>query len=459
MVGTEVSEGDEAERPDLWDKLLSFATEVHPGEALGALLLSLNVFLLLSAYYLIKPVREAFILVSGGAEVKSYASAGQVLLFTAILPLYGRLVALVSRQKLITRVTLFFMACLVAFYFAAVARAPFLGVAFFLFVGIFNVMILAQFWGYAADLYRPEQGERLFPIVALGGSVGAVVGSRAAAEVAERLPPSLLLLVSAAILGATIFVTRSIEKRMAPSSEHGPIARRAKVAEHPIEDAGTNPFLLVVKNPYLLLIAGLMLMANIVNTTGEFILGSVVSTWAEGAEKAGKGAAESLITVFYSDFFFWVNLIGFIVQLLLVSRIIKWIGVRGALLVLPLIALSSYIAIALLPVLLVVRLVKTVENATDYSLNNTVRGALYLPVSREEKYKAKQVIDTFFVRGGDVASAGVVAAGLHSFHWEAAEFAWFNVGAIFVWSLFALSIGRRYARLAHLDDSARSVQA
>src|SRR5690606_36188462 len=128
-----------------------------------------------------------------------------------------------------------------------------------------------------------------------------------------------------------------------------------------------------------------------------------------------------------------------------VSRILKYAGVRWAILMLPVIALSSYLLLALVPVLGVVRWVKTAENSVDYSLNNTVRNALFLPLTREEKYQAKQAVDTFFVRGGDVLSAGLVYVGVNVLSFDKSGFAWVNFGLVLVWLLVAWQIGRRYA--------------
>jgi AAA family ATP:ADP antiporter len=191
-----------------------------------------------------------------------------------------------------------------------------------------------------------------------------------------------------------------------------------------------------------------MFLSNLVNTTGEFILSTEVKAWAE--QRVAEGATDlsvaDAIGSFYSEFYFWVNLAGVVVQFFLVSRIIRYIGVAGAILVLPVIALGSYAAFALIPTLVVLRIAKTAENTTDYSLNNTVRNALFLPLTTEEKYKAKQAVDTFFVRGGDVASAGVVALGLHVLSWESRGFALLNLGVVGVWLVVGIAIGTIYKK-------------
>lgn len=443
-----------AVKRSVFDRALSLVTVVRPGEGVAALLLALNVFLLLTAYYVIKPVREALILATGGAEVKSYASVGQALLLALAVPLYGYIASRLSRRALITRVTLFFVGCLCAFFAAAVLELPHLGVAFYLFVGIFNLMVIAQFWSFANDIYSPEQGERLFPVVAFGASIGAVSGSLLTGALVKFMSVEQLLLVSAAILGVTIFIARRVDSmnegatpEAPPMDEEAPRVNEGGAAD---SEPKRGAFGLVLRSPYLLLIAGLMFLANLVNTTGEFILGSLVSDTARTlvAEGASGGLDEKQwIGSFYADFFAVVNVAGVLFQLFLVSRVIRWFGVRGAVLFLPLIALGSYVLLAIAPVLAIVRWAKTAENSTDYSLNNTVRNILFLPLSRDEKYQAKQAIDGFFVRGGDVASAAVVYAGLNLLSWKNQNFAWFNVAMVVLWVLCAVFVGKRYAQL------------
>ena len=156
----------------LLDRFLRLFTEVRAGEGLTAVPLALNVFLILAAYYVLKPVREALILTEGSAELKSYLSAGQVGLLALAVPAYGALAGRMNRRRLINIVTAFFVLCLVIFYGLARAEVP-LGIVFFLWIGIFNLMIVAQFWSFANDIYTSEEGERLFPIAAFGASSGA----------------------------------------------------------------------------------------------------------------------------------------------------------------------------------------------------------------------------------------------------------------------------------------------
>ncbi len=430
------------------EKLLGLSTEVKPGESGTTLLLAVNVFLLLTAYYLIKPVRESLILTGGGAEIKSYASAGQVLLLAMAVPLYARLAGRFERRKLISIVTLFFMACLVAFYFLVLAGAK-VGVVFYLWVGIFNLMVIAQFWSFANDVYTTEEGKRLFVIIAFGASLGAVVGSKMAGILLGLVGMAQLLLLACALLGLSIVLTNIVDTR---ERRRGHAVRKDSEprADDKIDGeamGNTSGFKLVMRSRYLTMIAFLMLLANWVNTTGEYILGKLVSNAAAEAVASGTAGvvdAGTWIGQFYSDFFFYVNVLGVVLQLFAVSRILKYMGVRVALLILPLTALAGNLLVIAVPVLAYLRWTKTLENATDYSLQNTVRNVLFLPCTREEKYNAKQAIDTFFVRAGDVFSAGVVFAGTAYLGFSIRSFAAFNAGLVVIWVILAVLIGREY---------------
>ena len=430
------------------DRLLSPFAEVHSGEGGGALLLALNAFLLLSAYYLIKPVREALILTGGGAEVKSYSSAGQALLLLFLIPAYGRFASRVSRIKLITWVTLFFVSNLLVFYALSRAHVPFLGVAFFLWVGIFNVMTIAQFWAFANDVYTPEQGKRLFALVALGASTGAIFGAWAAKPLIKAVGVYQPLLLAGAMLGICVWLSRWVHRRA--GAAHG-AAGQAVSQDAPLGKEGG--FQLILRQRYLLLIALLVLLLNAVNTTGEYILGRTLSAAADRALQAATVSdptafKEQFIGAFTADLYFWVNLVGALAQTFLVSRFMTRFGVRPALFVLPLIALSGYAFLALAPLVLLqmVKVVKIAENSTDYSLNNTARHALFLPTSREAKYKAKAAIDSFFWRMGDVISALLVFVG-SLVHLQTRAFAGVNFAFALVWLWIVIRIAREHRRL------------
>jgi AAA family ATP:ADP antiporter len=425
------------------EKTLSIFTECRAGEGYLALLMTLNIFLILTSYLIAKVLREPLILTGGGAELKSYASAIQVVLLVGALRFYGWLVAKLPRRKLINAVTLFFMACMAAFYAYFRFVGPGSGIVYFLWVGIFSLVIIAQFWSYANDIYTTEQGKRLFILLAFGASAGGVFGPMLANRLIDLVGLYQMLLASIGILFLGLILTNYIDKRLVKNNK----PEKAKKQE--VDKISRKGALKVVfQSKYLLMIAFLILLTNWVNTTGEYILGKGVENSADMLLAADPlFNSGEYIGKFYSRFFSIVGFAGLLLQLFVVSRIIKYLGVRVALLILPFIAVGGYIIIAVFPILRLIQYAKTAENATDYSLNNTVRHVLFLPTTKEEKYKAKVAIDSFFVRAGDVLSAAVVFAGVTWFAFEIYQFALFNLTLCIVWIVLALLIGREYKLL------------
>jgi len=437
-------------------RILRLFTVVYPGEAFTALLMTFNAFFVLAAYYIIKPVREALILAGKGAEFKSYLSAVTVILLILVVKAFSNIASKFPRQKLITWVTLFFIFNLGIFYLLSLLGIQLgtLGIIFFIWMGIFNVMVVAQFWAFANDIYTHEEGKRLFPLVAFGATFGAFAGAKAAGWLIMPIGRYQLMLVAGGILIICILLTLIIHYReirrvndnavkISPEKESS-----KKVQEKPLEKGGG--FRLVFRKRYLLYIAIFVLLLNFINTNGEYILGEFITHIAKEAVEMGTSGGldeGDFIGKFYADFYSVVNLLAWFIQLIFVSRIFKWVGVRGALFFLPLIALGGYLFIAVGASLLIVKWAKTLENSTDYSLMNTTRHALFLITSREEKYKAKAAIDTFFHRGGDVLSAMLVALGT-TLAFNISRFAQVNVLLIIIWIFLAILIARQHKNLS-----------
>jgi AAA family ATP:ADP antiporter len=416
---------------------LSVITELRAGEAAKALLLTANVFVLLASYYVLKTVREALILSEAGAEVKSYSAAVQALLLLGVVPAYGYFASKATRSRLISSVTLFFVANLAAFYVLGSAGFH-IGIAFFLWVGIFNVLVTAQFWAFANDLYDEEAGKRAFPIIGIGSSLGAWAGARLAARLFTTFDAYQLMLFAASGLLLSIVLVRLTDARR----------KNDAVTPRPVPST-QGGFGMVLSSRYLFLIALMVLMFNLVNSLGEYLLGQMVVTEAKAAVAAGAISAAQVkahIGSFYGNFYSWVNLLGLLLQVFVVSRLFKYVGVRGALFVLPLIALGSYSLMAILPVLGVVQIAKVLENSTDYSIQNTARHALFLPTSRDAKYKAKAAIDTFFWRVGDMMQAGVVLLGT-SLAFVTKHYAWLNMSLVGLWLLLIVGIYREHKKI------------
>ncbi len=424
------------------EKLLSVFADVRAGEGVGALLMAVNAFILLSAYYLLKPAREALILTEGGAEVKAYSAAGQAVLLLFVIPFYGWIGAKVNRFALVAGSLVFFALNLAVFYVLGQAGAR-EGVVFYIWLGIFNVFVISQFWAFANDIYTEGQGRRLFPFIGVGSSIGGLWGALSASQMIRSLAlsPYDLMAIAGAMLGVSLLIVWRVNGREKRSG----IAEAAALAEQKLGKEGG--FELIRRDRYLILIAAMIVLLNFVNTGGEYILGKLITSESIarfGATEASMAARKQFIGGVWGDFYTWVNLLGLVLQAGFVSRLMRFAGVRGSLFVMPCISLVSYAMVAGAPILGIVRFGKILENSTDYSLQNTVKQALWLPTSREAKYKAKAAVDTFFMRAGDVASAGAVAAGT-AIGASVRMFALFNVmlAAAWLWVAWQIKVEHR----------------
>ena len=422
------------------DRALRVFGDVRAGEGGTVLLMSLNVFLLLVAYYVLKTVREPLILLAGGAELKSYAAAFQALTLVAYVPLYGWVASRLPRQRFLMAVILFFVGCIQLFFLGSRIGVPHLGFVFFVWVGIFSLTTIAQFWSYANEIYARGDGDRLFPLIAVGSAAGAPLGAALAEWLfGLHMSPFVMMEIAAGILLLHLGLYRVVSRRMAARGAAAP-------AREPMKPG--NGFALVLKSRYLGLIALLLVLLNIVNTVGEYILGQAVV--ATGNARFAADAAfdkGAFIGTFYGNYFFWTNVATIVIQAFLVSRLVKRFGMRGVLLALPLVALGAYGLAAAGAGLMALLYVKIAENSTDYSVNNTGKQMLWLPTSREEKYKAKQAIDTFFVRTGDMLAAGVVFLGTHLLSFGVAGFARANIAVVLIALGVAVLLLREYRRI------------
>jgi ATP:ADP antiporter, AAA family len=431
-------------------RALSRLVPVHAGERRALALLFTNAFVLLFAYYLIKPVREMLILTEQSAEMRSYALALQALALLAIIPLYTAILRrIVPHYHFVPWITVFLALNLLAFVLLGRAGVA-IGVPFFIWLGVFNVMIVAQFWAFAADLFNVEAGERLFVPIALGASLGAWAGALASRGLLAALGADDVMLLAVALLLFTATLTN--RARAAVPETARPLAC---LASSPEQIRGVlGGFRVVLADRYLLLLAAFMFLLNCVNSTGEYLLARQVRDHAAALAATGAIADPGVwIGTFYGAYFAWVNTLGLLVQLLLVARIFRLVGVGGAALVLPVVAALCYGVIAVVPVFAVIQVLKVVENSLNYSLQNTTRHALILPTSEDAKYAGKTTIDTFVWRLGDLAQAGIVALGA-LLAVAPAQFALLNVALAVVWAIVAIRLRQAYDRLAQRDAPA-----
>jgi AAA family ATP:ADP antiporter len=464
---------------------ISVLVPIKRSELLTVAVLTVNVFVLLTCYYVLKVVREPLILLGGGAELKAYAGAGQAVLLLGVVPAFGWLSSRVHRLRLLTIVQLVFIGCLVAFYALAHAHAP-IGLAFYLWLGIFNVLVVSNFWSFANDLYTEEQGKRLFAIIGVGASVGAIIGAFLPHVLHRVVGAYALMLVAAAGLGLSIVLYRiaDVQARRRRTGATGEPPRAVSEGEpdepaHEAKLGQSGGFALVLKDRYLRLLAAMLLTGMVINTTGEYVISKMATERsaayakaqvadapaatpapaastapAPDAHKAVDKAQGDYLSQFFSDYYGLVNLLSFLIQALLVARIMTRLGVRRALFIMPLVVLGGWFALLIFTNMTAVRIEKTAENSLDYSLNSTLRHALFLPTPREYKYKAKAAIDTFVWRLGDViAGLGIVFLFTEVLHLDTRAFAALNVVLALCWLVLASRAGRLHDELAAAQAS------
>jgi AAA family ATP:ADP antiporter len=421
--------------PTRLERCLACFAPVHAGEGSAVVILFLQAFALMLAYYLVRPVREALILTQGGAEFRSYAVAVQALLLVLIIPAYSAWVRRIEARRIYVLVNAFFVSHLLLFCLASLAGWR-IGFAFFVWGSLFSVMAVTQFWAFATDLLSVNSGERLFGLIAVGVSAGAVAGAQLCAALFAAFGPHGLMLASAAALSlATALAARA----------RAAIPEAARSRDHAAPAAGhwLGGFALIAKSRYLVAIAALVVLLNWITSAGDFVL----TSWlVDIAGREAPGAESGYIGRFMGRYCATVTLVGFLVQLLLVSRIIQFAGLARALLVTPIAFVAGYLVVGIVPAFLLLQSVLVLQRSFDYSLLNTTRNALLLPMDRDAKYQAKTAIDTFFFRAGDLLATGSVFLGTRLFDDARTQFVWLIVVLSITMMTVAWLVGREYAR-------------
>jgi AAA family ATP:ADP antiporter len=330
-----------------------------------------------------------------------------------------------------------------------------MGILFFIWMGIFNVLVVAQFWGFANDLYSEEAGKRLFPLLAFGATFGSFSGSAVLEWLVKPFGLYKMMLIAGGFLGICIILawivhTRELKKARHPAVEISPQDESSqKEQERPLEKGGG--FRLIFKKRYLLYIALFVMMLNFVNTNGEFIKDVIFTKVAEEAVETGTADGlnkEEYIGKIDAGWMKYFNLIAMFIQIFVVSRVFKWLGVRAAIFFLPIIALGGYFFIALGASFTLVYWIKAIENGTDYSLMNTTRHSLFLITSRQEKYKAQAAVKSFFHRSGDFLSATLVLIGTTFLVFKIENFAMVNFVLVLIWIFVGILIYREHKKLS-----------
>jgi AAA family ATP:ADP antiporter len=368
------------------------------------------------------------------------------------------------RSTLITRATLFCMSNLVLFFLwrpgGPFVAIPGIELAFYVWVSMFGLFVVAQFWTFAADVYTDERGRRLMPMIAIGATGGAAFGSSVVTPMVKgaEFGADVLLLAALAPLAASIVLTRMVD-----SSEQG------QSKKEPSGEGVTPPaarprggLAMIATSRFLIAAAAITLLLNWVNTNGENLLYSIIVDFLQSEVAANglsdpeaiKAFTKDGVAAFYGNFFTWVNAVALVLQALVASRLLKYGGFGVILLMLPVISLMSYAVMALVPVLIVIKMMKIAENSTDYSINNTARNVLWLPTTREMKFKCKPAIDTIFVRLGDGLAAATVWFGSNVIIFSNQDYFKFNVVLVLIWLSAAIVLVREHRKMTEANAAA-----
>ncbi len=410
--------------PKIKQQLAQCWLDLRSAEGQATLLFAIRLFLILFAYYLMKPVREELVLASGSALVRSYALTGQAAILLMIVPFYSRVIRHVHGDRLFQVVTLFLISNIVLFYVLGQMGLN-IGVMFFVWLGIFSVLQVSQFWTLVSDYHGVEKGTRLTSYIAIGGSSGAMIGSMVAKGLYHELGAYGLMIVAMGMLLVAVVMPRS--KDQLRDDHHD------EQADDTIEHL-LGGLKKVVALPYLRWIAASVVMLNLINSTGEFVLADFVV-----AEKSGEQIGE-----FYSTFYLFVNIATLLLQAFLVRPLYRWIGVGGTLISLAAINLVMYFSVLAWPVLAWFAIVKVADNSIDYSVANTTKQILFLPLDRFTRYEGMLAVNTFFTRFGDLIQGGLIFLVMSVLAKSTTFLVGVNVSLCLIWLLITFRLSREF---------------
>jgi AAA family ATP:ADP antiporter len=409
---------------------------VKPGEARALLWSFAYFFFLLAAYYVLRPVRDEMGVASGIRNLPWLFTATFFVMLAAV-PLFGALVARLPRRRFIPLVYHFFALNILAFWLMLTFKVALADTArvFFVWISVFNLFAVSVFWSFMADLYRSEQGKRLFGFIAAGGSAGALLGPLLAVTLAESLGRANLLLIALVLLEAAVFCAMRLESAAAALKQEDAPAAPAQQA--PELGGGWLAGLgMVLRSPYL---AGIALWVALLSLAGTFLYFQQLGIVAALSDDPNRR------TAIFARIDLAVSLLTILVQFLATGRLIRRFGAGPAAALLPLVFAAGFLALALTPVLWVVIAFQALQRAANFAISNPAREVLFTVLGREEKYKAKYVIDNVVFRGGDAVSGWLYHA-LRGLGLEPSAISLATVPVAAGWLALALLLGREHER-------------
>ncbi len=432
-------------RIHIWLKRL---VKVEPDE-IRALLWSFSYFFsLMCSYYILRPMRDEMG-ITGGVEHLQWLFTGTFLAMLAAVPLFGWVTSRYPRKQFLPLVYLFFIACLLLFFglFQAGLADVWVARAFFIWTSVFNLFIVSVFWSFMADLFSNARAKRLFGFIAAGGTAGALAGPALTATLAIPLGPTNLLLISAAGLAWAMLCIRRL------LVWHEGTGAKTTVAA----DVGNTPFVgkerglgggalaglrLIAGSPYLLGICLLILLYTTLSTFLYFQQAQIIRDNFDDPAKR---------TTVFAAMDFAANALTLVGQVFLTNRIVKAIGLDWSLALIPLLLAGGFLLLGIAPLVPLLVAVQVGRRAGNYAIMKPAREMLFVVLSREEKYKAKNVIDTVIYRSGDVISAWAYT-GLQALGLGLSAIAFIAVPVAGVWAWICYRLGRMQETRANFEE-------
>jgi len=344
-------------------------------------------FCLLAGYYILRPLRDEMG-VAGGVRNLQWLFTGTFLAMLAAVPLYGALVARVARRRFIPLVYHFFVANLAIFWLLLYLDIERQTVArvFFVWISVFVLFAVSVFWSFMADVWRSEQGKRLYGFIAAGGSAGALAGPAITIGLAGMIGAVNLLIVAALLLEAAVFCAARLET-VTHEDEKQPEAAATG-------GGAIDGIVMVLRSPY---IAGIALWVALMSVAATFLY------FEQAAIVAAASDDPAVRTRLFATVDLAVGILTILVQFLATGKLIARFGVGPALALVPVVFAAGFALLAASPVLVVVIAFQALQRTANFAISNPAREVLFTVVERDEKYKAKNVIDIVAVRGADAA--------------------------------------------------------
>ena len=433
-----LSDENQDREPSAFLRLLRKVVDVKAEEVRALGLGFIYYFLILSSYYVIRPIRDDFG-AAGGIENLPWMFTGTLVTMLIANALFAALVARFSRRRFIPIAYRFLIANLLIFFVLLLTiskgQQVWVGRAFFVWTSVFNLFVLSVFWAFMVDVFSTDQGKRLFGFISVGGTLGAIVGAAITATLVQKVGTLNLLLISAVLVELSAQCVRLFPKTIAGS---GVPIKKSDVAESPVGGGIWAGIVHNVSSPYLLGISAYMLLYALTSTLLYFQqVGIAASAYPDRSAR----------TAFFAQIDLLVNILTVLVQAFLTGRLLKWFGVGVTLAILPALSIVGFTTMGLVPTLAVLVVFLTLRRAGNFAIARPARETLFTVVSREDKYKAKNFIDTVVYRAGDQIGAWTSKA-LTSSGLALTGVSWVALPIAAGWLCASLWLGRKQIAMA-----------